>query len=548
MIIGYGFDSVVRSALGRDIFPIHRQVKKNLKDGNEVIIVTKRKKEDIHFGLDGEGVLRYVRRKFGDIPVVFTEGRWKWEVLEDEGVDEFHDDWQEELDKIMEFTNIKTHLIEYDKSQTRAMSLEKPLKKYGKDTKVCILDNGSYVAWAIFLAKYFDIYYYSRWENEFPVKAPTNIGIGIEGVTRVNEYLKDYQKYDIFIFPDIYFRDVCEHFRDLGKATFGSGEGETLERDRIFFKNCLKDVGLLVGKYKEVLGIDNLKELFKKVKNVFVKISEFRGEMETKRHINIGMSDLWLDERSYFLGTDKNKLNFIVEDAIDSISEFGCDLFTVNGEYPSVGIWGIEDKDWGYICTATEYDNFPEPIKMVNKKISSKLKELKYVGWYSNEIRYTEKKESFFTDITMRLGQPSGNCQMMLYSNWDEIIGGAVQGVMVMPKVKAKYAVELVLKCNHDGYNDTPISFPKEYEENIKLKGCYKDNGKWYIIPFKKLGHDMSEIGSVVTIGDDLEKTIDKAKEIAKSIECEDLLFDESSSTSETIETIENLKNLGFKF
>ena len=42
-----------------------------------------------------------------------------------------------------------------------------------------------------------------------------------------------------------------------------------------------------------------------------------------------------------------------------------------------------------------------------------------HTGFYSNEIRYTEDKQSYYTDAAMRAGSPPSNTYMDMIDNWE---------------------------------------------------------------------------------------------------------------------------------
>ena len=387
---------------------------------------------------------------------------------------------------------------------------------------ICIVDNcaGAYVNVAKSLSKYFSkTYYHSVNQNPFPRLSLDNIGTGYDDITRVDEFWGRLDEFDIIVFPDIYFNDWGSRLRKMGKLVWGGCESEALETDRKLFKEEVEGCGLPVAPTKYIKGIDELSKYLQDVEDKWIKISYYRGEMETFHHIDYEHTKQWINEMSYIMGPMSSVLEFQVEDSIKSIAEIGCDGWAINGKYPEQLMWGIEVKDCGYIGKKIDYNQLPAPIKLVNDKFGPVLQKYNHTGFYSNEIRYTEDKQSYYTDAAMRAGSPPSNTYMDMIDNWDEIIIAGCKGEIVQPKFTAEYGVEIILKSNYCNQGYLNVSYPEEYKDNIKLKGSFKLDGVEYIIPFRHCGFDMVEFGSVVVTGNDLSEIIEKALEIASTVE-----------------------------
>lgn len=416
---------------------------------------------------------------------------------------------------------------------------------------VCVVDNcaGAYISIARRLAKSFSkSYYHSVNQNPFPKLSLSNIGTGYDDIERVDEFWNRLEEFDVIVFPDIYFNDWGARLRKLGKVVWGGCESEILETDRKVFKDELNSAGLLVAPTEYIKGLTELAKYLQGVEDRWIKISYYRGNAETFHHIDWLHTKPWINEMAHTMGPMAEVLDFQVEDPIKAIAEIGCDGWSVNGNYPETMVWGIEIKDCGYIGKRCDYEVLPVPIKYVNDKFRPVMNKYSHTGFYSNEIRYTENKESYYTDAAMRAGSPPSNTYLEMISNWDEIILNGGKGELVKPKFIAEYGVEIILKSNYCNEGFLNISYPDEYKDNIKLKGCFKLNDVEYIIPFTDAGFDMTEFGSVVVVGDNLEEIISKALEIAGSVEGYKVEFN-AAALPEAIERLNDIQNiLGVKF
>lgn len=416
---------------------------------------------------------------------------------------------------------------------------------------ICVVDNigGAYLPAALALSRFFGrTYYYAVTQNPFPRLANEVPGLGYDEIIVINEFWNRLDEFDIVIFTDIYFSDWGKALRKMGKMVWGGTDAEELENDRKLFKQELKNAVLPVAPTSFIKGVKNLKEFLRDKEDKWIKISYYRGEAETFHHIDFKHSELQLDQMIYTLGPLESELEFLVEDPIISVCEAGYDGWTINGEFSDNSICGFEIKNKAYVGKRTTYDELPKPVKYVNERFKDILKKYNHTGFYSTEIRCTENETYYFTDPCVRLGSPPSNTYLDMISNWDEIIFGGCNGKVIEPEFVADYGVEIILKSNWVNDNYLPITFPEEYKDNIKLKGSFIKDEQYYIIPFKWTGFEMSEIGSVVVVGDDLELCMERAMEIAGKVEGYDVYYDENA-LEKARETIENAnEKLNMKF
>jgi len=413
--------------------------------------------------------------------------------------------------------------------------------------RICVIDNigGSYLNIALKLSPYFSkTYYWSNNQSPFPRISLSSVGSGFEQIEVLKTFWDNLDQFDLVVIPDIYFTGYAPALRKLGKLVFGGSPSEVLETDRKLFKETLERLNLPVVPYTYIKGINNLKKYLSTKQNLWVKISYWRGEVETFNYINKTHSGNIIEELLFNLGDLESEIECIVEKPLESIAEVGFDGYFVAGQYG--GIEGIECKNVGYVGKA---QNIFPPVTNINNAFSKVLQAYGHIGLYSTEIRYTAKGEAYYIDPCMRAGMPPSNVYLELISNWNEIIPAAAQGEFVEPKYKATYGCEIILKSSYVNTNYLNITFPPEYADNIALKGAFKTDGQISIIPFKKFaGYELEEVGSVVVIGNDLQQILSRAVEIAGSVEGYDLRFDENALEKVMASIAETEKCFEIKF
>src|SRR5690242_6579103 len=216
---------------------------------------------------------------------------------------------------------------------------------YSKRT-VCVVDSGLYVHLAETLAKSFGrVLYYSTWETSFPRSNQTLIGEGLSGVTRISSIWPALDDVDLFVFPDIFLGPLQVHLEKLGKRVWGARLGENLEILRGLSKRWLRDAGLEVGPWRQIRGLDNLRDYLKENDDQYVKISRTRGDMETFHAPHYKLIEPRLDELEHSLGAHKKTVEFIVEAPIRPAIEVGYDGYSIDGKFPQQALYGVENKD-----------------------------------------------------------------------------------------------------------------------------------------------------------------------------------------------------------
>lgn len=404
------------------------------------------------------------------------------------------------------------------------------LKKFDNrnQNRICVVDNlgGSYVNIALTLSKYFQkTYYHTVQQNPFPSITWTEVGSGYPEINVINSFWDRLDDFDIIIFPDIYFASWGSHLRKMGKMVWGGSESEYLETNRKLFKEELKNNNMYVAPTQIVKGVNNLITYLKDKKDKWLKISYYRGDFETAHWVNYNYNYISFTDLLHNLGPCEGDIEFLIEDPIESVAEVGFDGYSIDGKFSNNCIWGLEVKDCGYVGKTTTQSLLPKPISLINQQFSPILKKYNHRGFFSTEIRYTKDDKSYFTDPCMRAGSPPSNTYLELINNWDEIIIGGCKGIIVEPRFTAKYGCEIILKSDYLATGFLPVNVPIEYKNNVKLKSSFIKNGSTYIISYRHAGFEMTEFGSVVVVGDNLQQIMNKAIDIAGKIEAYSLTY-----------------------
>ena len=386
-----------------------------------------------------------------------------------------------------------------------------------KTKTIFVCDYGLFASWALKLTQYFGrVLYYCPFKSGFPKSQQFAIGTGLEGVERVIDFWDHVEEADIFFFPDVYDGDLQQHLRSLGYPVWGSGKGEELELMRWPTKLFLKkDLHLPVQPVERIVGIQDLREFLQENDNKYVKISLLRGDFETFHHENYELSEPLLDEIEQKLGPYKFFKEFIVEDAIDDAVEIGYDGWTIDGNYPGVALQGYEIKDVSYIGMIRPYQDLPEPLLEVNRKLAPVFAEYSYRGFWSSELRVQKDGKPYLTDPCARAGSPPSELYQEIYSNWGDIIWGGAHGEVVDPEPRAKFGVEVLIHSQWADQHWQALYFPPQLREWVKLRNLCQVDETWYVAP-QTVG--LPEIGAVVAVDDSLLGAIAKVKSYCEQI------------------------------
>jgi hypothetical protein len=389
---------------------------------------------------------------------------------------------------------------------------------------VCIYDYGLFEEIAVKLAKYFGkVSYFCPWKNGFPKSNQLRIGDGIVDskrngngeYQRIEHFFDVIPEVDLFIFPDTYDGDLQLHLQDLGKRVWGSRFGDDLELDRVASKKFLTGLGLDIGPYEVVTGLDSLREYLKEHEDVYVKISKTRGDMESFHALEYKLIEPKLDELEHTLGAMKNRTVFIVEEAIKDAVEIAWDSFSVDGQYPKKAMLGAEKKSEAYAGKVFNFANLPKQVREVYEKIAPALKDFEYKNFISIETMSTPDKKCYVTDPCCRNGSPPTENELEMIENLPDILWFGAEGKLIEPEYKDTWAVQVNLLSSWAESNWQCLYFPPKIRDSIKLRNFAVMDGEYYVLPQPA---QLSLIGAVVATGSTFDDARDKVITLAEQV------------------------------
>lgn len=384
------------------------------------------------------------------------------------------------------------------------------------DKTVCVIDNGLFSEVATVLARSFGTtYLFVPWVNAYPRTIQIIVGTGLEGVTKIEDIWSVVDEVDLFVFPDVYEGPLQEHLVSLGKRVWGSRRGDRLELDRPYSKQVCEDVGLAVGPWEQVVGMDNLRDVLKDHDDRWVKISRSRGDFETFHSETYALAEPRLDEIERKLGATKNQTVFIVEESIEDAVEIGYDGFTIDGQFPTQAMSGIEIKDKGYVGRFQPYADMAPQIHEINDALAETLRGFQYRNFLSVEARITKDGTPWIIDPCARFGSPPSEVAMLMYTNLADIFWYGAEGVVVDPVPAGEWGAQVMLISGWANENWQAIDFPKKYRNHVALHFPVVIDGRYYVTP---QGFDLPCIGAVCAVGKTMQAAIAKVKTIAEEV------------------------------
>ena len=401
------------------------------------------------------------------------------------------------------------------------MSIKDP-----KDIVCMVVDHGMFEDLAVRLSQvYKKVIYCIPTASAFPTGFSERIGYGVEGIQIVNSVQGPWFKdVDLFAFFDNGFVNLQKHLRECGKVVYGCQDAEKLETDRVYAKEKMKAVGLPVGPCQEVKGMTEMREVFKKKKNQYVKISKLRGLTETFHVLDYAMIKPKLDELECLLGPFSELQEWLVEDELpgDNMAEIGVDIpAVVDGQFPKMICGGFEVKDELYLCVFKDYDKFPECLTRATTLLADEFKRGGCRGPISNEIRIGKDHKPFVVDWTIRAGCPPSEIFCEAVRNFPAVVWSAANGIVEKLDIKYKYWAECMIESTWANGHWQPVRFPPAIHPYVSLRRYCKVGGVYSIVPEHE-GIDNKEsagVGAVIGCGDSVEEAVDMCKDVANEIE-----------------------------
>jgi hypothetical protein len=411
------------------------------------------------------------------------------------------------------------------------------------DVTFCVVDSGAFLSLAHCLAeKAKHVFYWSPDMRAFPSLKQDYIGDGFEKIDRLRHFWPHLKEIDCFVFPDINQGPLQVHLEEeCGKAVWGSRDGDFLETERERFLRVLQKVGLEVPPHKVVVGLTELSQLLEDERDKYIKISRYRGDLETYHWREWDLDNGWLHWLGVNFGSLKEHIRFLVFDEIKTDLEIGGDTFNVRGNWPKKMLNGIEWKDKSYFSAVTDTPEMPQQIRDVMDGFGPILGKYGYANQWSMEVRVQGDK-AYFIDATCRGGLPSSGSQQLIWKNFPEIIWAGANGELVEPEPIAQYTIETMIttKADKDSWQDVVIDPALIPWARFSYCGQV---GNTYAFPPDE--YHAGELGWLVAIGDTTREALDHAKELADMLP--DGLNADVEALAGVIKEIESAAEQGIK-
>lgn len=388
--------------------------------------------------------------------------------------------------------------------------------KKTNEVSALVVDTGLVLPLALRLGEFYKRVLYWRPTSEaFPRMESAVIGDGFEQIERIDDpwpFIMN-REVDLAVFPDIGNSGMQQVMESLGVAVWGSRRADSLEQNREKFFKTLKAVGLSVPEYEKVVGITALRKLLRSKEDVYLKISKFRGTLETCHWRSWEEDEGLLDSLAVSLGPCREQMTFFVCEPIVTDIEDGLDTWSIDGKWPDLSLRGIEAKDRAYLGAVSQRKDLPDYLREIQDKFTPVLARFGARNFFSMEIRVTEK-EAFFIDPTPRTPLPGTSSHMMIWENIADVIWYGANGDLIEPEPATEFSAECLLTM--EGADEWRVfEVPSELKPWLKISDCCEVDGKIGVPPQQAHGE---EIGWLIAVADSPKKVIDKLKSQAEKL------------------------------
>jgi hypothetical protein len=384
------------------------------------------------------------------------------------------------------------------------------------DVVFCVVDRGVFFPVAERLARDAKkVFYHNPDSDSFPTFAKAVLGDGHNDVELLDSFWARKKEIDTFVFPDCRDGELQLELEGQGFSVWGSKGASELEVNRgLWLKTC-ESLGLPMPKTHVIVGITNLRVFFNEHEGeeFHIKISRFRGDMETWKACDPHQIQNKLDVLSMKFGPFKELVTFYVQEPVETDIEGGADTYFVNGQYPSKIILGYEKKGESYFATWRDRDKMPPEIWKVSEAIAPLLSGYRYCNTVSTEVRVKDD-DSYILDPCLRFPSPAGEEELEMYGNFSEIVYRGAMGELIEPEMAAKFCGEAVIAFCGDRDGWKSIRIPEEVQQWVKLYACGYEDESCHFPP----SQDPEAIGCVVGLGDTPSEVLDRLKEVRDAL------------------------------
>ncbi|SRR6266702_1465405 len=320
------------------------------------------------------------------------------------------------------------------------------------------------------------VFLFQDWEEDYSTLNRAIMGDGYVQFERTSEIWSIKNEVDLFVFPDVQRSSLQLELEAQGKTVWGSRGGDCFELDRELFLATLKQVGLEVPPHKVIVGLNALRAYVQDKKDLYIKVSLYRGSFETCHFRSWKLDECLIDLFAIRFGPAKELVRFLVFPNIETPLELGCDTYCIDGQWPSTMLYGVEYKDRSYLGSVSKQKEMPKQLVGVMEKFGPVLLPHRYRNQFSFEVRVKGDK-SYFIDATCRMGLPSTASQLELWKNWPDIVWKGANGQLVEPIPIAKYSAEAILTAKRDPNEWAIFDIPQNLKQWCKFASCFEYEG-----------------------------------------------------------------------
>jgi hypothetical protein len=415
--------------------------------------------------------------------------------------------------------------------------------KKTSDVIACVVDHGLFLPTALKLAETFkQTYYWTPVEKDFPSIKDGILGDGYDRLIRIESPWEVKNRCDLFVFPDIGFSAMQQELVAQGLPVWGGRDADSLEKNRGKFLRTIAEMEMPVPPYERVVGLTNLRLCLRELEDKWIKISRWRGDVETFHWRDWRQDEATLDDYAYNLGPAKELITFYVIDPIDTDIEDGVDTYCIDGRLPKLCFHGMEAKDKAFLGTMSKMDDLPENIQQVTEAFAVVLRDYGYRQFFSTEVR-VDGEDSYFIDPTLRAGSPPSQVQTELFGNLADIIWSGANGELVEPEPTATFGAQVRICAKDSRTTWFTVEFDDDIKDAVKCRNCCEIDGRTCFPP-DYFGN--KDIGWLVATGNTIAETIDTLKELAgelpDGIECD------INSLADLLKEVQSAEEQGMEF
>jgi len=415
------------------------------------------------------------------------------------------------------------------------------------DRSALVLDTNICIEHALRLAQDgVKVYYCPASGSAYPILQDLISGDGFNllPVEDMGQYIFDV---DLVLISDCFLGGFADSLRDQGVNVFGaSRKWAFYENDRAAGFKALKKMGVGVPDSEVCIGLkqvlayidsheDKSEKDPAKKERFFIKCNKYRGNFETRAVRTSQEAESFISQSNF--GPYLQDLVYLIQRQSPGV-EIGVDVFFNGKDFLKPMAFTIEQKGEGNVTKWVEKNGVDT---FILDKIKKSLIDSEYKGNVSFEFLY-DGQETRVIDITSRLPFPCSVLQAKYIENYADVVFSTAMGEDVEVRIIDDYdfCTSITISTS-DIITWRPIVFPKNLRDSIGFRRVVFKDGMYYFVPGDEV------VCTTSAQGDSYDDSIERAVDIAKQVECNNITF--SGNFSDEIDKIvEKLNSLGDDF